>query len=425
MNVRAFIGTIRPVYYPYIAVVFSLFVLLAFWFAAPGGSFNQTKNDDYVNYYLPVGQNIADGQGITLRGKPALEYPPGFPIIVAAALLTARTAGLGDTFVMRFCYALFFAAGALLIYALARKLWGPGSALLAALLWSCYPVVLWSAKNPGTDLPFAVFLYAALLCTLEAWRAGKKNAALSLLAGAAWGMTMLIRPITIGLGVVSALLLLCGRRHTVPRKITFALCLLAGNLAAVAPWEAWAYSQTREIIPLSNSARASVSLFDGMTFAVWNPYGCRKGITVPDDVRALMTEAHDRFLPVIETTRPEELRRFMADRFRSHPVTVLKLAAIKIARSWYGTFTNRFETGILFVQLLYLSLLLWSCVLVWRHRPDMRYIVVTGAVVLSYFWGMTVLVDPLVRYMMPVLGALVVFFPAVPVHFLSRGRSVN
>ena len=333
----------QPKYLPLIAIALSIAVLLVFWSIVPGGSF-QPANDDHANFYLPVGQNIAGGNGITLHGKPALDYPPGFPVIVAANLLFAKTTGCSDLFAMRLSFVLFFAAGALLIFALAGKIWGPYHAFLASALWSCYPVVLWSTKNPSTELPFSVFLYAAILCSLNAWSAKKHTAALFVLAGIVCGISMLIRPISMGLGIMVAVMVLLGRTHRFRKRLFLSLCLIAGNVATIAPWEIWAYTKTHEIIPLSGSARASITLFDGLAFAVWNPEGIRKGITVPQDVKKLMTEVVDRYLEKIETTRPEELRNFMIDKFKSQPVTVMKLFAIKIVRSWYGTFTNRLET---------------------------------------------------------------------------------
>jgi hypothetical protein len=232
---------------------------------------------------------------------------------------------------------------------------------------------------------------------------------------------MLIRPIAIGLGVVFAvLIILFGRRYRLRKRIVFALCLLVGNLATVLPWEVWAYSKTHEIILLSSNTRASISLFDGLAFAVWNPEGCRKGITVPADVKELMTEAVEKYLRNIETTPPKELQRFLIEKFKTKPLTVIKLMAIKTVRSWYGTFSNRFETPIALVQIVYAMLLLWASVLLWRKRPDCHFMLIAGIAVLGYFWGLTICVDPLVRYMMPALGALIIFFPAIPTFFNCR-----
>jgi hypothetical protein len=423
-TILEFLRRIRPGYYPLIAPVFSVLVLLSFWTIVPGGAFNQSENDDYYNYYLPVGQNIANGQGITLHGKAALDYPPGYPLIVAANQMLAKLTGVSAESVTRLSVVLLFAAGALLIFMLARRLWGPGLALLASALWSCYPVVLWAARNPNTELPFSVVFYATLLCALTAWLARKNNAVLFAITGAICGISMLIRPITIALGIVLAILILLGRHHRFRKRMIFALCLAAGNLAVIAPWEIWAYSKTNEIIPLSSSNRASITLFDGLTFAVWNPGGIRQGIKVPADVRALMAEAHDKYLPIIEKTRPEELRAFLIGKFSTEPFTVIKLMAIKTARSWYGTFTNRFETPIFFVQIFYLSFLVLACVIFWRKRPDSRQLLIAAGLILGYFWCLTILVDPLVRYMMPVLGACTVFFPAIP-WFLTNRSSVR
>jgi 4-amino-4-deoxy-L-arabinose transferase-like glycosyltransferase len=410
---------LHPKYLPFLAIAISIVVLLAFWKIVPGGSFNQKDNPDYTTYYLPVAQNIAHGQGITIHGKPVLEYPPGYPVIAAGCLLIANQTGCNENLILRLCIVLFFSFGALLIYLLAKKIWNPFSALLASILWSCYPIVLWSARNPNTELPFSVFLYTGMLCVLSGWRTQKRSPLFFFIGGVLCGISMLIRPIAIGIGILFALLLLLQRSCLFRRKLLFALCLVAGNLLTVLPWELWVYSQTHHIVLLSSSNRNSVTVFDGLTFGVWNPEGIRKGITVPRDVRNLMNEVVQKYMHDIESTSPKEMYAFMADKFKKQPVTVIKFIAIKAVRCWYGTFTNKLETPIFLVQLMYLLFLLWASVILWRKHQELRFLLIAGFVITCYFWGMSILVDPLVRYMMPVFGSLIIIFPAIPLYFFD------
>ena len=406
---------IRPEYYPGVAVIIAIAALLGFWLIVPGGSFNQNENADYVQFYLPVAQNIAHGNGITLDGKLALDYPPGYPVILAASFLLANVTGMSEDLVMHLSIVLFFALGALLIYFLARKLWDPSGALLASILWSCYPIVLWAARNPNTELPFSVVLYAALACMIAGWFSPKRSVIFFLLAGILCGIAMLIRPIAIGLGVLLAVITLFGSLHTLRKKVILSLCLIAGNLVAIMPWELWIYSQTNQITPLCRG-RDSYSMFDGLTFAVFNPPGSeRKGVAVPQDVKMLMTDIVDKYAVKAQTQAisSKDLALVMINKGIKQPITTLKLISIKIMRSWYATNTNRFETPILLIQLLYAILLLWAAVLLWRKRQELRWMLIVGGVLTCYFWGMTVIVLSIVRYMMPIFGVLLIFFPAI------------
>ncbi|MBN2188988.1 MAG: glycosyltransferase family 39 protein [Chitinispirillaceae bacterium] len=429
MNVQGMIKAIKPKYFPLIAVLFSIVVLLVFWQFVPGGAFNQQENADYINYYLPVARNLLQGDGLTLNGRTALNYPVGYPAIVAATLYTAQVTGLSEELVLRISVILFFALCALLIYAIARKMWGPAGALLASALWSCYPIVLWASKSQSTELPFSLAFYAGVLCLLTGWRVSRHRTLLFLAGGFLLGAAMLIRPIAIGLGIVFALLVLAGRAVDIKKRTVLALCLLAGGALAVAPWELWVYAKTRAVVPLCRDQQP-FSLMDGLTFAVWNPDPSsppRVGTPVPADVKILMEYLVREHAHKIRIDgggmSSREIAAVMLGEFKKRPLTLAKLAFIKAARSWYGTNSNRKELLILLVQVVYLALLLWAAVLTWRRRPDLRFLVIAGAVTLCYFWGMATVALSIVRYLMPVLGLCMVFFPIIPLYLFDRRKS--
>jgi hypothetical protein len=96
---------------------------------------------------------------------------------------------------------------------------------------------------------------------------------------------------------------------------------------------------------------------------------------------------------------------------RERPLALVKLLGLKAARSWYATDSNRLEQATLLLQGLYLALILggtWAA----ARRPGVsrRAALLVWALAL-YFWAMTVLVVPLLRYMLPVMGLLFVLAP--------------
>jgi hypothetical protein len=263
---------------------------------------------------------------------------------------------------------------------------------------------------PTTELPFAVVLYAALLLFLAALAKRERGGYLFLAAGFTIGIGMLIRPIAIGAGIVMGAFILAGTIKKIGAKIMLCSLLIAGNFIAVAPWEAFAYSQMHKVIPLCNS-RASVSTFDGLTFAVLNHEGSRKGVSVPGDVRDFMIRiAAWNNSGSIDN---KDFNKFLVSEIRQRPLTFAKLVAIKAARSWYGTNSNRNEKFLLLVQLVFVTLLLYSLQRLWRKRRESRLIITVMVVFIAYFWFMTILVLSIVRYMTPILGVAAIFLPAL------------
>jgi len=218
------------------------------------------------------------------------------------------------------------------------------------------------------------------------------------------GVAMLIRPIAIGLGAVLAVLVLLGAPH---RRTVAAVILLAGNVVAIAPWEALVYGRTGSIVALSSASPAS--LRDGLTFAVRSK-GFREGVWVPERTREVMQDISDQY-PALVSARA--VGRVLAYEFAEHPVGVLQLAALKVARSWYGTDSQRQDTMILGLQALYLAVISAASAIGWRSGGVARRAIVAAWTIAAYFWAMSIASTSLVRYMVPAMSLLFVIVPAV------------
>jgi 4-amino-4-deoxy-L-arabinose transferase-like glycosyltransferase len=257
-------------------------------------------------------------------------------------------------------------------------------------------------------MPFMVFFYASLLCFLVGWYSKESKKRYFFFSGMLCGISMLVRPIAVGAGLFMAILMFFRRRCDLQKKFVFALLIVLGNLIVVLPWEIWMYRETHEAGLLCHG-RDAISMADGLTFAM-NFEGFRKGSPVPQDVRKFMEE----FAPSISfSITTKQVMRLVLAEFEKHPLTVIKLFAIKAVRSWYGTNSNRYELIIIIIQAFYLALMVIASLRYWKSRKDCRFPLVIGLVLLMYFWGMTVSVLSIVRYMVPVLGLMFVFFPAL------------
>jgi hypothetical protein len=270
-----------------------------------------------------------------------------------------------------------------------------------------YPFALWLTRQPNSEVPFMVVLYGGLCLFYYLLSRKTRWWPAYFACGLIFGLAMLIRPIAIGIGVVLAVSIwFLSRDLTARFRALLISMFLLGNLVAVLPWEIWVYSRTEEVIPLSTSGASNMR--EGVIFAVngslYRPQG-----GVPADVDALMNDI---------LKRPSELGSVygivsvLAEEFRAHPIAVTKLFLIKAARSWYGTDSRQHEGLILLIQLGYLLPMLWCGRKLWRRGVTARRIMASIFLVVIYFWGMTVLVNSTLRYVLPVTGLLFVLMGA-------------
>jgi hypothetical protein len=225
------------------------------------------------------------------------------------------------------------------------------------------------------------------------------------LAGLLIGFAMLFRPIAIGLGaVLAAILWLVGRGTSVRYRLFLITILLLGNLTAIFPWQVWVYSNTGKVILLSTHGVQTI--LDGLTYAVTHKEYRIGG--APEDVEALMQNILAR---EAEMASLHGVVSVMIEEFRMRPMSVAKLLLLKAVRSWYGTNSMRFETPIIFIQIIYLVLILWSSRAAWKQGNIKRELIVSVYLVILYFWAMTILALSILRYMAPVIGLLFVLIP--------------
>ena len=399
--------------------VLAMAVSAAFWAVLPA-EYRENQSSDFTNAYEPVARAIAAGRGIvTEEGEMATRYPPGFSLALAAVFRLGDALGVGDETMLWLFRLLCAGLSAVLVYALSRLVWSPGLALLPALAWLTYPFFLWLTKQPNSEVPFVPVLYGALYLfwlALARRATGPRAWALYLPAGVLVGAAMLIRPAALGLSVVLAVVLFfcAGREISRRTRLGYGGLVLLGSLLVVAPWEAAVYARTGEIIPLSSGG--AMTIHDGLTFlAVPKEY--RREVAVPADVADLMWTIHERR---DETATTGGVLRVIAEEARAAPSAFAKLMGIKVVRSWYGIDSRILEMPTIALQLVYLALIGWGSVYTWRAGGALRRLTAGNWLIVLYFWGMTLLVVPLLRYMAPVMGLLLIALPGVYLSLVAR-----
>lgn len=418
MNRQRELGLIVAVF------VLAILVSAAFWAILPS-EYRENQSSDYSNAYEPVARAIAAGRGIvTPEGELATRYPPGFSLVLAGVFRLGDALGVSDETMLLAFRLLCAGLSAVLVYALARLVWSPGLALLPALAWLSYPFFLWLTKQPNSEVPFVPVLYGALyLFWLAVARraTGPRAWALYLLAGGLVGAAMLIRPAALGLSVVlAAVLFLCAGREVSRRaRLRYGGLVLIGSLLVVLPWEAAVYARTGEIIPLSSGG--AMTIHDGLTFlAVPKEY--RREVAIPEDVAALGWAIHERRR---ETDTTGGVLRVVAEEAQRAPAAFGKLLLLKGARSWYGIDSRILEIPTMALQVVYLALIVWGGLFARRQGGLLWRMTAGNWLIVLYFWGMTLLVVPLLRYMVPVMGLLLIALPGVYLSLVGRRRAVN
>ncbi len=390
---------------PFLVFLCAIVVTIVFQAIFPAEA-RDRQGSDYASYYQPTANSLLAGRGYsTPSGLVQTRIPPGYPLLLATVQLLARPAGIGDEGAVRFLMIVSMGLGAVAIFLIARMIWDPLSAIASSILWMTCPFTQFLTLQLNSDAPFMPVYYATVWLFLRAVLNGSASPLPFFLTGVLAGVAMLFRPIAIGLGAVFALLLIAFKGRPGRLRAALAAWILLGNAVAVLPWEAWLYAKTGRFILLSDAG--SSTLREGWMFGVreGQPEGRR---VVGEDVWGLMHE----FANAEHGGSPTTILQILVRETRRRPVAVSKLVCLKLARSWYGTDSLRFEHLILLVQSFYLPLLLYAGWKSWRSGLAGRLATLSIGSQIACFWGMTFLVIPLLRYMTPVEGLAFVLLPA-------------
>lgn len=386
-------------------LVSSIFLL---FFKNLGPVEHRIPGTDYISTYKPTAESILRGRGVTIEGKLATEVPPGYPMILSMIFGTSRLLRINELKLIIIFNTIVSALTGVVLFLIAELIFNKKIALITSFLWMSYPFNLWFIKNPHTEIPFIFFLYAGLLIYILALK--KKNFWFVFLAGVSIGSACLIRPSGLFLPflfVLSIFLLL--KESLLRTKALMALILIIGSLVVILPWESYVFLKTGEVILLSTIWRSAI--VGGLSFALLRPGGGE--VVISEDVLALMKR-----IKTEELSSGAKVFSFLIQELTNRPVTFLKLIGLKVIRAWYATSKRWYEKEILTVQLFYLSLAFLGIVYrIKMYRDKIRDIIFLLSIIF-YFWGMTILINSILRYMIPAMG-LALIFSAISIEFIT------
>ncbi|MGC8667527.1 MAG: glycosyltransferase family 39 protein [Chthonomonadales bacterium] len=373
---------------------------------------------DYRVLYLPLARNLVAGKGyVDAAGEFVTRVPPGYPFYVAACLSIGRILGVSGDIMVAAADVLCAGLVGWLLWLLGARLWDGQAAAIAAGAWALYPVSLWLYSAPSTEAPYMVFLMLELILVLRVVQLSKSSPWLAFACGAVGGVGALIRPFAIGLPVLfavwTAVILWRSGRST---AMALATLMLLGYAVSVAPWEAFAYARTGRVIPLSTAGAPTMR--DGLTFAV-NPKAYRRGVNVPPGILQVMADIRRA---TTDRDTPGHILGVVANEFGRQPLRVTGLILLKVARSFYGTDSQRHEAAAFMIQVLCLVALGASWMRARRTSVDARRAAELTAVIVIYSLAMDVLGASIARYIVP---ALLPGFLLLPALWLRRTRSTE
>ena len=380
----------------------SIFVSLIFLllFSSIGASQHAIPGTDYLEVYKPVADSILRGEGIPVEERLGVRYPAGYPVILSIIFGLARFLEINELQLI-VVFNIIVAAGATCaLFLITESIFNKRIALIASFLWMSYPINLWFLKNPNTEVPFIFLLYISIWLYISALR--KRHFGFIFLSGFMLGLAALVRPVVLLLPLFLVLFVFLKLKdNSKRRRFLLAIVLLTGILISILPWEGYILFKTGRVIFLS--VGGTLSIVDGLTFTLNERTGADQ-LVIPGDVVALMKRAKAEDLDTIS-----DIFRFSTRELINEPASFLKLIKIKLVRSWYATSEMWWEGKILIVQLIYLIPGLFGIIYGFRKYQDKIYNITFLLGIILYFWLMTVLVLSILRYMVPVMGFIIIF----------------
>ena len=376
------------------------------------------ESSDYTSFYKPVALSLLNDHGLVdARGRVALRYPPGYPIILAGLFGFSETLHLSEKTILTLFAIFCMGMATVFIFLISKTFWGPTSALISAAGFATYPFALWLTKQPNVELPFFLFFFGGLWVFVLAIFNKPHPRVFSFISGVLLGGSMLIRPIAIGLPLVLICIIMSyGHKMRRGQSLVIAGFMLLGVIVLVLPWELWVYFKNGKVILLSSGGVPSI--LDGLTFGVFNR-GYRQGVIISEDIQAVMRH----FM-----AQREQLGSIgsiviaLLEEIKEQPLAVTKLFVWKALRSWYGTDSQKLEYMIMLAQGPYMIAFLWTTIKCLNRGGNLKLVAIAIWLIVMYFWMMSVVALPLLRYMVPTIGLLFVLFPVAWENKLNYNR---
>lgn len=329
--------------------------------------------------YWELAQRIVAGQDYSLYNARFAMRMPGFPLILALSHAVFGPNPLAARYVLA-CVGTI-ACG--LTYWLGRELVDSGTGLLAAAYIALSPTQALFSVLFLSESAFAVALLVSLIVITRYVLHAPGNPGLSesvlrsTLAGVAIGISTLVRPTWLYVGLAISLAIVVFKMRTATKPVLFAgqftFGLLLGVGLSLAPWTIRNYDVTGHVVP--TVLWVGPSLYDGL-----NP-------NATGDSNMQFFEDDNLLSHMSEFEMDREYRRRAWRFVFSHPLRTAWLAVIKQTRYWSlvpnaEQFQNPLLSAIVLAAVL--PLFLFSALGFWKIRKDPGCILIAFGPVLLF-----------------------------------------
>ncbi len=348
-------------------------------------------------FYSPAAQSLLDGAGYRVDGKFSDRYPPLYPVFLAGVYAATGAHGTGNT-VYPVIIAFLQALNCGWIFLIARRMLCPEK-IAAAFFATCpFFAALSMTGYAWTAMPLFLFLFFAAVFFLLKAADGRRKQFFSAASGSALGLSCLAWPAPVYIWVVfTAYLALkkAGKRAGAVFILAFFLPILM--------WSSIVWKNTGHF-RVSGGQWPSVR--DGLTHAESPKFGAFE----------FVRKAREEMLSG-RVNSPGQAASFIKERLAADFSGTLSFMAFKFFRPWYATDSEKHEGLILAVQLPYLLLAAAGLSGLWKKRKDEVFLFLG---IVCYFWLAAFAVLPILRYMMPAMGVLMIFSAAGAARFSAR-----
>lgn len=387
-----------------VSIICSCFFL--FFLKNIGPAEHGTPGSDYFAFYQPMGENILKGKGLTFEGKVLPYIPPVFPFVLSGIFYLAEFFKIERLDLIVLFNILFAAGSCSLLFLIAKEIFNKKIALITAFLWMSYPFNLWFLKNPNTESIFIPLLYLGIFLYILALK--RKKIELMFLGGIFLSLASLTRFISLFLPLLLAFFIFIYLTKE-SKKLNFFLVgvLLIGSFLAFSPWMVYTFLNSGSFIPFSAiGERVIVFGFNSLAESIGEK-------TI--DLSGGNSNSLETIKEIEQLGGGFYTFHFLIKEFG--PITFLKLFFLKIARCWYGTYKMWWEYKILAVQLLYLIPACFGSICSIIKIKEKRKEIIFIFILVIYFWIFAFLGGSILRYMVPVMGFVIIFM-AVFLNFL-------
>lgn len=370
--------------------------------------------DNKVEFYYLIGENLAQGNGYVLEpgGHIVLHRAPLYPFLLACLY---RLLGETSLLSILFVQAAFDAGTGLLIWMIGTRLLGNKIALIAAFLFTLYPLSAYYTLRLTTESIYTFVLLAMIASLVYAVSSEKRR--VFLLAGMLGGVLALVRPIGIGLIPFLAVSLWVReywRLRTIAPKLIY---FILGFIIILTPWVVRNYLLTGHVILSTTGSGMALWVgtnvrFDGRDA---NEMHDLDEINAWHQERIAIDEqgedCYNGNCFILFPAQDQAFARVALKDAISHPMASLILFGKKTFRFWFSIYMTKNQHAQVFVYLLQGILLFFAAYGILRTRQNQPAAFIPLAVIIYTALIHSLIISSL-RYSIPLVPILMIFATA-------------